>query len=81
MSTPPSALERTVATWNPQRATDAGFVPWAVSGMRIVERLWPFLSKCFLMIMTPVSSPCAPAAGWRENSAIPQISARYPASS
>ena len=47
----------------PFKVHDAGFVPCAVSGMSTRLGVRPFSSWYARIIMSPVSSPCAPAAG------------------
>ena len=63
-------------------AVDAGFVPWAESGTSTFFRGLPSRSRWNARIIrTPVSSPCAPAAGWSEAASIPTISASISPSS
>ena len=62
----PPDVEGTETTWKPAMAAEAGFVPWAVSGMSILRRLpSPRASSAARRVRTPASSPCAPASGAR----------------
>ena len=75
---PPSGLEGTLTQVKPAMTAVAGFVPWAESGTMILVRLWsPRALWYCLMSSTPVSSPWAPAAGWKVISSMPVISHRY----
>ena len=58
------------------RRTDAGLVPWAASGMTTRRRGSLRASWWARMISSPVSSPWAPAAGWKVAAASPVSSHR-----
>ena len=60
---------------SPLSAHDAGLVPCAVSGMSTFFGLRPCALCHARIIIRPVSSPCAPAAGWSVTRSIPTISA------
>ena len=75
-STRPSGLLATVVTSNPASRTDAGLVPWAASGMTTRRRGSLRASWWARMISSPVSSPWAPAAGWKVAAASPVSSHR-----
>ena len=70
-STRPSGLLATVVTSNPASRTEAGLVPWAASGMTTRRRGSLRASWWARMISSPVSSPWAPAAGWKVAAASP----------
>ena len=55
-------------------AAVAGLVPWALSGSRMTRRLAPLARRDRRISMTPVSSPAAPALGWRVTLGSPVIS-------
>ena len=75
-STMPSASEATSTVSNPVTVAEAGLVPWAESGtMTFVLFVSPRLSCHALIIISPVCSPWAPAAGWRVTASMPVISA------
>ena len=74
-STPPRALEGTATTVNPAMAADAGLVPWAESGTRILVRAASPRDWWYRRISKrPVYSPWAPAAGCMVMPAMPVIS-------
>ncbi len=72
--TRPSSSEVSTVTSQPQRATDAGLVPCAVSGT--ITRLLavsPCESCHARKTRSDVNSPAAPAGGWRETENIIRI--------
>ena len=56
--------------------TDAGFVPWAESGISTLVGRRPFDSCQARISSSPVNSPWAPAAGWSVAAAVPVTSHR-----
>ena len=76
-STPPWGLEGMDTTWNPAMVAEAGLVPWAASGTRILVRALSPRDWWYLRMRSrPVYSPWAPAAGWKDMPSIPVISHR-----
>ena len=72
----------TSTTFKPAMLVVAGLVPCAESGTRITSRcVSPRSYRYLRMISTPVSSPCAPAAGCSVTAAKPAISASISCSS
>ena len=67
----PRASLGSCRTRYPARVTDAGLVPWAESGMKIVPGVRPCDSWYARMMRSPVSSPAAPAGGWKVARAMP----------
>ena len=76
-STLPRLSLFTLMISKPHIAALAGFVPCALSGTIILLRFESPLDKWYFLITCKlVYSPCAPAAGSRDISSIPVISAR-----
>ena len=80
-SSMPRSSEGTATARKPQSAAEAGLVPWAVSGMRILCRWLPRWRWQAWKMSMPVSSPWAPAAGCRLTASRPVILASMPCSS
>src|SRR5436305_1911867 len=55
---------------------EAGLVPWAESGISTFVRLPPWAACQARISSSPVSSPWAPAAGWRVAAAVPVMAQR-----
>ncbi len=74
----PRASVFTCVSSKPVIVTDAGFVPCAVSGMTTLRRCSssPRSAKYARTSMSPVISPCEPAAGWSDTASRPVISVR-----
>ena len=66
-------LDFTETISNPHKAALAGFVPCAESGTITFFLCSPLTSKYFFIIIMPVSSPRAPAAGCKVIATIPVI--------
>ena len=82
MSTPPSGADGIVMVRKPAMVAVAGLVPWDESGTRTSSRSRSPRERWYARIMRiPVSSPWAPAAGWRVTASMPLISASIPSSS
>ena len=76
-STVPSALLFTSTTSKPHTAADAGLVPCAESGTITFVRFSSLRLSCQpFIIINPVSSPCAPAKGFRVKASKPVSSHR-----
>ena len=75
-SSEPSSAVRMGVTVKPAIAAVAGLVPCAESGTRMRRRVAssPRSSSARVIISTPASSPCAPAAGARLTAGSPVIS-------
>ena len=81
-STPPSAADGMVIVRKPAIVAVAGFVPCEESGTRTSVRSMSPRDRWYARIIRiPVSSPWAPAAGWRVTAAMPLISASSASSS
>ncbi len=75
----PRSVVATFASSKPAIVTLAGFVPCAVSAVMITFRPGsPRSANAARMIISPVSSPCEPAAGWSVTAGRPATSARIP---
>jgi hypothetical protein len=75
-STPPSGADLTVTVRKPAIEAVAGLVPCDESGTITSCRSKSPRAWCQARIIRiPVSSPCAPAAGWSEAAVMPLISA------
>ncbi len=72
--TMPSAFFSIFTAVSPLRAHVAGLVPCALSGMNTFFGERPCASWKARIIIMPVSSPWAPAEGWREQPSIPLTS-------
>ncbi len=76
-STLPSASHPTTTTCMPAITALAGFVPWALDGMRHTSRCdSPRAAWYARMTINPANSPCAPEFGCSETPAKPVTSAR-----
>ena len=73
-STRPLRSDGTIRQSKPAMAADAGLVPCAESGTNTTSRRLFKRAKCARITSSPASSPCAPAAGARQQTSMPVIS-------
>ena len=74
----PFSSDLILLTFNPDRAAEDGFVPWADSGIRqIFLCYWPMLLKYLSIASRPVNSPFEPELGYKETASNPVKTFKY----